>query len=121
MTTSFRGTNISANLTSEKIENILLSSELYRDIKLCLYEAIQNTLKHSNSSRFDVKIHQKNSRLFLEIADNGETNLSLEELEEKGNGLRNFQKRTNRHDGSIKIQLKGDKKSVHLEFEFAIN
>jgi two-component sensor histidine kinase len=121
MATSFRGTNISAHLTSEKTENISLSSELYRDIKLCLYEAVQNTLKHSGASEFVVKINQKNSRLFMEIADNGETNLSLEELEEKGNGLRNFQKRTNRHDGSIKIQLKGEKKSVHLGFEFKIN
>jgi signal transduction histidine kinase len=120
MSISFRGTNISAQLSSEKIENIWLSAELYRDIKLCMYEAIQNTLKHSDSSKFDVRIYQKKSCLFFEISDNGETNFSLEELEEKGNGFRNFQKRTKRHNGSVKIELKAEKKSVHLFFEFPL-
>jgi signal transduction histidine kinase len=120
MSISFRGTNISAQLSSEKIENIWLSAELYRDIKLCMYEAIQNTLKHSDSSKFDVRIYQKKSCLFIEISDNGETNFSLEEVEEKGNGFRNFQKRTKRHNGSVKIELKGEKKSVHLFFEFPL-
>jgi hypothetical protein len=120
MSISFRGTAISALLSSEKIENIWLSAELYRDIKLCLYEAIQNTLKHSDSSKFDVKIYQKNLCLYFEISDNGETNFSLEELEEKGNGFRNFQKRTKRHNGSVKIELKGEKKSVYLLFEFPL-
>jgi len=86
-----------------------------------MYEAIQNTLKHSDSSKFDVRIYQKKSCLFFEISDNGETNFSLEELEEKGNGFRNFQKRTKRHNGSVKIELKGEKKSVYLEFEFPLN
>jgi len=121
MSISFRGTNISAQLSSEKIENIWLSTELYRDIKLCMFEAIQNTLKHANSSKFDVRIYRKNAKLYLEIADDGQTYLSLEDLEEKGNGFRNFQKRTNRHQGSLKIALKGEKKSVHLFFEFALN
>jgi signal transduction histidine kinase len=117
---SFRGATISAQLSTENIDNIWLSSELYRDIKLCMYEAIQNTLKHSNASEFKVKIYQKNKRLLIEISDNGETNLSLEELEDKGNGFRNFQKRTNRHKGSVKIDLLGEKKSVHLFFDFPL-
>jgi signal transduction histidine kinase len=118
MSISFRGTTISAQLSGENIDNIWLSSELYRDIKLCIYEAIQNTLKHSNACEFIVKIYQKNSRLFLDISDNGETNLSLDGLQEKGNGFRNFHKRTIRHNGAVKIELKGEKKSVHLLFEF---
>jgi signal transduction histidine kinase len=120
MSISFRGTSITANLKSDEIETIWLSAELYRDIKLCMYEAIQNTLKHANASEFDIKIYQKNSRLFLEIGDNGETHLSLEDLEEKGNGFRNFHKRTKRHNGEVKIELKGEKKSVNLVFEFPI-
>ena len=120
MSVSFRGTPISASLTSEKTEATWLSAELYRDIKLCMYESIQNTLKHSNASEFDIKIFQKNSRLFLEITDNGATQLSLHDLEEKGNGFRNFQKRTKRHKGSVKIELRGEKKSVHLVFEFSL-
>jgi signal transduction histidine kinase len=121
MSISFRGTNISAQLSSEKIENVWLSAELYRDIKLCMYEAIQNTLKHANSNKFEVKIYRKNANLYIEIADDGQTYLSLEDLEEKGNGFRNFEKRTKRHNGSVKIVLKGEKKSVHLFFEFALN
>lgn len=117
---SFRGTKISAQLTAEKIENIWLSAELYRDLKLCMYEAIQNTLKHSYASKFEVRIYQKKSTLFLEICDNGKTNIKLDELEDKGNGFSNFQKRTKRHNGSVKIELIGENKSVHLLFEFSL-
>ena len=117
---SFRGTPIRAKLTHEKIDTTWLSAELYRDIKLCIYESIQNTLKHSNASEFELKIYQENSRLFLVIADNGETHLSLEKLEENGNGFSNFHKRTKRHNGVVKIELKGEKKSVLLSFEFSL-
>jgi hypothetical protein len=120
VSTSFKGNKILPSYKIEKIENIKLSAELYRDIKLCLYEAIQNTMKHSDSDYFELYIYQKNNRLHMEISDQGETTLPLEDLKEKGNGLRNFSKRTNRHNGSVNIELKGQNKSVHLMFEFPL-
>ncbi len=118
---SFKGSEINAELVAENFNNISLSAELYRDVKLCLYEVIQNVQKHSNANFFQMRIWKRKNKLFISAFDNGQTSLPLEELDLKGNGFRNFRKRTKRHNGNLLIELSEEKKSLNLLFEFKLD
>lgn len=75
-----------------------ISSEKYRDMKLCMFEIMNNILKHSNAKNITVELTATPLLIRFQIIDDGIlTDIGL--LEEKGNGIRNIRKRVKKHKG----------------------
>jgi hypothetical protein len=83
-------------------ENPLLRGELYRDIRLCLYEIINNTLKHSQADSLRILLLVRGGYLTIYSIDNGVLS-STDELGDGGNGIRNLRKRVSKHNGHIQF------------------
>jgi signal transduction histidine kinase len=79
-----------------------ISGEKRRNIFLSVKEALNNVLKHSQSSvvRINVTI---NPRLTIEIQDDG-VGINMEKLRKFGNGLNNMKKRMASIDGEFNIE-----------------
>lgn len=86
--------------SSEENAPLVIPGELYRDIKLCYYEAVNNALKHSGASKVLVKFETASGSLTLNISDNGSYR-DGQLLQGKGNGMLNLQKRVRRHKGRL--------------------
>ncbi len=82
-------------------KNYKLNRELYRDIKLTVYEIITNCIKHANANSIEIHFNIVNKKLILKISDNGICDLkNLEAL--KGNGIRNIANRAKRNNGFVR-------------------
>lgn len=79
-----------------------ISGEKRRNIFLSVKEALNNVLKHSQSSvvRINVTV---NNRLIIEIQDDG-VGINMEKLRKFGNGLNNMKKRMASIDGEFNIE-----------------
>jgi hypothetical protein len=100
-------------------ENYNLSGELYRDIKLCVYEAVTNSIKHSKCDKFAFSIMAEKKVIELRMVDNGLlTNLS--QLTMKGNGIRNIKKRVARNKGEVLFTISDEQKGLALNLKFPI-
>jgi signal transduction histidine kinase len=116
----FTNSGIKGAVIQKNISNKYLSSELVRDIKLCVYESMQNSLKHSSGDTYQITFSINNNVLVIEISDNGYSDYTLAEMQKRGNGLKNFKKRAIRHKGEFSFNVDNDKKSVHLNFKFPL-
>jgi signal transduction histidine kinase len=79
-----------------------ISGEKRRNIFLSVKEALNNVVKHSQSSvvRINVTLHD---RMIIEIQDDG-IGIDLEKLRKFGNGLNNMKKRMASIDGEFNIE-----------------
>jgi hypothetical protein len=77
-----------------------IPAELYRDIKLSMYEIMNNTIRHANGDRFIFGFRAMNGMLYISTCDNGILD-DVRSIENKGNGVRNLVKRVKRHTGKI--------------------
>lgn len=79
-----------------------ISGEKRRNIFLSVKEALNNVLKHSQSTvvRINITI---STRLIIEIQDDG-VGINMEKLRKFGNGLNNMKKRMASIDGEFKIE-----------------
>ncbi|WP_431211157.1 sensor histidine kinase [Puia sp. P3] len=90
-----------------------ISGEKRRNIFLSVKEALNNVLKHSQSSvvRINVTV---NPHLTIEIQDDG-VGINLEKLRKFGNGLNNMKKRMASIDGEFNIENReGTRTTFHL-------
>jgi signal transduction histidine kinase/ligand-binding sensor domain-containing protein len=88
------------HIQSEK----LISSEKYRDMKLCLYEILNNILKHAHASTIDIRMDDTSQHVRFIIKDNGRLT-HIDKLENKGNGIRNIRKRLKKYGGIASFTL----------------
>ena len=78
-----------------------LDIETRRNVYLIFKEAVNNAMKYSNCSRMEVSLHVQQDKLVLRVADdgagfeNGKT--------QKGNGLRNMEKRAGDINADFRI------------------
>jgi signal transduction histidine kinase len=102
-----------------ELENPMLSGELYRDIRLCLYEIINNTLKHSQADSLRILLFVRGGYLTVYTLDNGVLR-APEELGDRGNGLRNLRKRVSKHDGLIQFGVGKTGNGLWIRMRFGI-
>lgn len=95
-------------------QEIVISTELYRDIKLCVFEITNNFLKHSNGEKLSVFLQLKEKKITLLFEDNG--NNFDPSTSNAGNGLRNIKKRTERNKGVFKIDKNLDNSIISITF-----
>jgi signal transduction histidine kinase len=96
------GIEVSANVKSDR--EYLLGAELYRDLRLCLFEACTNILKHSGAKRVQLSISAVQGWLEIIIEDDGSATNTVE-LTEKGNGIQNQAERIRAHKGEISLSI----------------
>lgn len=98
-------TTIVVHSESEDIMNDTpISTELRRNLFLCLKEAVNNVYKHSHASTLKLSFLQEKNIFSMKISDNG---IGVPEDQPKGNGLRNMKRRMGELSGECKIISEG--------------
>ncbi|HLZ86193.1 MAG TPA: 7TM diverse intracellular signaling domain-containing protein [Puia sp.] len=91
-----------------------ISGEKRRNIFLSVKEALNNVLKHSQSSVVKINI-SVNERLIIEIQDDG-IGINMEKLRKFGNGLNNMRKRMASIEGGFQIEnQEGTRTTFYLQ------
>jgi signal transduction histidine kinase len=99
-----------ASITTREI-----SGEKRRNIFLSVKEALNNVVKHSQSSVVRINVIV-NERLIIEIQDDG-VGINMEKLRKFGNGLNNMRKRMASIDGEFKVE---NKEGTRTTFNLAL-
>ncbi len=97
--------NVVLNMVIEgNIEGLPIPMEFRKDIYLIAKEAIINIAKYAKASQVNIHLYSNNSKLLVEIADNG---IGIEQSKGSklgGNGLVNMAQRAQKLNGSVHIQ-----------------
>jgi signal transduction histidine kinase len=80
-----------------------ISGEKRRNVFLCIKEALNNAMKHSQASKLSIEITTRDNRLSIRIADNG-VGIDTEKLRRFGNGLSNMKRRMELIGGSFTVE-----------------
>jgi len=85
-------------------ENIItetpVSTEMRRNLFLCLKEAVNNVYKHSQANTLKLSFSQEKNNFSMKISDNG---TGIHDEQPKGNGLRNMKRRMSELSGECNI------------------
>jgi ligand-binding sensor domain-containing protein/two-component sensor histidine kinase len=116
---SFSNTHIKCNIEFENDKNYPLSSELYRDIKLCVYEVVNNSIKYSKCNLFFIEIKSEKKMLYLDLKDDGYFT-NLDKLSGKGNGIKNIKKRVKRNNGQCLFNINNNVSGLAIQIKIPI-
>lgn len=97
------------------ISDTPISTELRRNLFLCLKEAVNNVYKHSNASVLKLSFCQTENHFLMRIGDDG---IGIPAGKLEGNGLQNMKRRMNDIEGECKI-LSTDS-GTNLTFEVTL-
>lgn len=81
-----------------------VSTEMRRNMFLCLKEALNNAYKHSQSDQLKLSFIQKNKEFIMKIFDNG---VGIKNENSEGNGLRNMKRRMQEQNGECQVLSEG--------------
>jgi len=94
-------TKIKLWLESEDIiSETPISTELRRNMFLCLKEAVNNAYKHSQANKLKLSFLQGKNTFTMKISDDG---VGIPEKHSEGNGLRNMKRRMQEQNGVCHI------------------
>ncbi|WP_454048158.1 sensor histidine kinase [Chryseobacterium sp. Marseille-Q8038] len=100
-------------------ENIIaetsISTEMRRNLFLCLKEAVNNVYKHSHASTLKLSFLQEENTFSIKISDNG---TGISEHQKEGNGLRNMKRRMSELSGECNIV--SDNSGTYLVFKIIV-
>ena len=99
--------------------DVPISNDLFRDIKLCLFEVVSNCQKHAECSSFYVQFLCIQNTIHIELADDGKLT-SLDVLQSHRSGIKNIQKRVNRNNGKTTFSLFSNNHGLSISLEFPI-
>lgn len=104
LTGFFDNSSYMLNFINYVPDNLEISSELFRDIRLCVYEVSNNTMKHANGNMVTFTMAIINNELIVRFSDNGKL-LDVNTIFAKGNGISNIGKRVKRNAGKLDFSL----------------
>jgi signal transduction histidine kinase len=116
MNNAFSNTEVKHFSNFKLLGNFKINQELYRDMKLCVYEAISNIIKHSDAKNVNLELSITDKNIFIKITDDSNTKPSDIHIN-YGNGITNMRKRTERHQGSF-ILTNNEQKGIEILFNF---
>jgi hypothetical protein len=93
-------TDIKTEIKITKDKDYLVNPQLFRDIKLCIFEITNNAVKHSHCSILNFNMTAYENCINIEICDNGIFK-DESEITKRGNGIDNIHKRVKRNNGHI--------------------
>ena len=113
--------------SSEADKNIVINSNIKREVFLIFKESINNIVKHSGAKRVEIELKIENRDLILQIRDNGNGfeieplfKDSLSSISMGGNGIISMQKRAEEMNGELEIKSeigKGTISNLRLSLE----
>ncbi|SHG45194.1 two-component system, NarL family, sensor histidine kinase DesK [Chryseobacterium sp. OV279] len=86
------------------ISDTPISTELRRNMFLCLKESLNNAYKHSQSNQLKLSFIQKDNEFMMKVSDNG---IGIHHEKTEGNGLRNMKRRMQEQNGECEILSEG--------------
>ena len=92
---------------------------MYRDIKLCIYEIVNNSIKYSRCNLFFIEVKSENKMLCLDLKDDGIVT-NLDELLNKGNGIKNIKKRVKRNNGQCLFSINNNKNGLAIQIKIPV-
>ncbi len=116
---TLQNSTILGTVESSKDKNYTLKGELYRDIKLCIYEILNNSIKYSNCTTFTLDMIAKDRTLKLRLIDNGDLS-HISQLDSRGNGIKNIKKRAIRNQGFCNMVVPLNTTGLLIELKFPI-
>jgi ligand-binding sensor domain-containing protein/two-component sensor histidine kinase len=119
LSNSFSSTDIKFNIEFENDKNYTLSSELYRDLKLCVYEIINNSVKYSKCDLFFMEFKSEKKILYLVLKDDGYFT-NLDQLSSKGNGIKNIKKRVKRNNGQCLFYINNNVSGLAIQIKIPV-
>jgi len=119
LSVTFGSEKILLRFLIEEESDYKIKGAMFRDIKLCLYEMINNAFKHANGDSVEITLSMKDSTLNLLFTDNGKLN-SLEVIEKRGNGIANLRKRVERNKGNIHFSIGQPNGGLEIVIEFPL-
>ncbi|WP_343686330.1 sensor histidine kinase [Chryseobacterium gleum] len=93
-----------------------ISTEMRRNLFLCLKEAVNNVYKHSHADTLNLSFLQEKNTFSMKISDNG---TGIPDGPKEGNGLRNMRRRMNELSGEFSIIHENH--GTCLVFRIAVN
>ncbi len=96
-----------------------IKGELFRDIKLSIYEIVTNCIKYANANKLSLKFLAVDQKLNIIISDTGYCNI-LELESYKGNGIRNIKKRIKRNKGNFKYYILEGETGLTIEINLPL-
>jgi anti-sigma regulatory factor (Ser/Thr protein kinase) len=100
--------NFKFNLNEKSINQKKYSGELFRDLKIILFELCTNVIKHANAASIDIAIEQVRDNFILQFSDDGGIKDIMSMELSKGYGLKNIKKRLERHNGTLTTSIRED-------------
>ncbi|KFF21273.1 sensor histidine kinase [Chryseobacterium sp. JM1] len=82
------------------ISDTPISTELRRNMFLCLKESLNNAYKHSQSDQLKLSFVQKDKEFIMKVSDNG---IGINRERNDGNGLRNMKRRMQQQNGECRV------------------
>jgi ligand-binding sensor domain-containing protein len=110
-------TKINLNINVKEYQDVLISFNLYRDVKLCIFEAVNNSTKHSNCSTLNIDFCLEYKTLIITVEDNGILE-STENLKMTGSGIKNLKERTRRNNGKAEFSVPSKHTGLIIKFTF---
>jgi two-component system, NarL family, sensor kinase len=112
--------SISAKFVSDQIEPDFDSSENRLLVYRIVQELINNVIKHSGATQMDISSSIDDSLLMISVSDNGKGFDSSDELNFKGQGLRNIKSRIELAGGSFTIS-RNNNDGIKAVIEIKVN
>jgi hypothetical protein len=94
---------VNIKITNNQQYNLEINSDLFRDIKLCIYEVLNNIQKHAAASEVNLDFTIEESIFNIRIIDNGCYSIALQK-QSNGNGIENIKKRVARNQGIVTFE-----------------
>jgi len=94
---------VNIKITNNQQYNLEINSDLFRDIKLCIYEVLNNIQKHAGASEVNLEFTIMESIFNIRIIDNGCYSIALQK-QSNGNGIENIKKRVARNQGNVTFE-----------------
>ena len=107
-----------SNLSS--FQNVEIKNALFRDIKLCIFESLNNIQKHAKANLVIIHIMVDARQISLKVIDNGCFNGAFLD-NSKGNGILNIKKRVARNHGFVKFEQNKQGNGLQIVFTFQNN
>ena len=108
---------ISLEIMYDRQSKVSLPAGLYRDIKLCVFETVNNAVKHAYASRVVIFLDAGAGSLHLTVTDDGLLT-DLMALENRGSGVGNLHKRTRRNNGDATFSLGTEGHGLSIKMRF---
>lgn len=98
-------------------QNYYIKSNLYRDIKFILYEVSNNFFKHSKSDKISIEFVVHAKELSIHIIECSNQIKAIDFNNNSGFGLKNIEKRVNRNDGNLRMDIDDTSYRIFIKFK----